>query len=119
MDDLAATNSTPEGMGDNGTRGQNGIHKRGTRREWMEYCTKRQKGIGIDPMDAMMTQLKCSKQGRLDDATTQNRPSGDHKNMSTRWLLTKKIDTNMDKYEGKVVPQVQVLQVKKFNFEEW
>ena len=26
---------------------------------------------------------------------------------------------HMDKYEGKVVPQVQVLQVKKFNFEEW
>ena len=25
-----------------------------------------------------------------------------------------KIDTSMDKYEGKVVPQVQVLQVKKF-----
>ena len=25
----------------------------------------------------------------------------------------------MDKYQGKVVPQVQVLQVKKFYFEEW
>ena len=30
-----------------------------------------------------------------------------------------KIDTTMENYEGKVVPQVQVLQVKKFDFEKW
>ena len=30
-----------------------------------------------------------------------------------------KIDTSVYMYEGKVVPQVQVLQVKKFNLEEW
>ena len=30
-----------------------------------------------------------------------------------------KIDTSVDEYKGKVVPQVQVLQVKKFDFEEW
>ena len=70
-------------------------------------------------MDAMMTQIGCSKQGRLDDAATKNRPSGDHKSMRTRWLLKTKIDMSMEKYEGKVVPQVQVLQVKKFDFEEW
>ena len=70
-------------------------------------------------MDVMMTQLGCSKQGRLDDAATQNRPSGDHKNMSTRWLLMKKINMSIDKYEGKVVPQVQVSQVKKIYFEKW
>ena len=29
------------------------------------------KGRGIDSMDAMMTQLGCSKQGRLDGAATQ------------------------------------------------
>ena len=70
-------------------------------------------------MNAMMTQLGCSKQGQIDDAATQKSSNGDHKNMSTRWLLTTKIDTSMKKYGGKVVPQVQVLQVKKFDFEEW
>ena len=35
-------------------------------------------------------------------------PMGDHENMSTRWELMTKIDTNMDKYGGEVVPQVQV-----------
>ena len=70
-------------------------------------------------MDAMMTQLGCSKHGRLDDDATQNRPSGDHKNMSTRWLLMKKIDMSMEKYEGKLVPQVQLLQVNKIDFDEW
>ena len=70
-------------------------------------------------MKAMMNQLKCSKQGCLDDAATQKRSVGDHKSMSTRWLLTTKIDTSMDKYRGKVVPQVQVLQVKNFDFVEW
>ena len=69
-------------------------------------------------MNAMMTQLGCSKQGGLDDAATWNRPSGDHKNMSKRWLLTTKIYMSIDKYEGKVVPQVQVSQVKKFDFEK-
>ena len=34
---------------------------------------------------------------------------GDRENMSTRWYLMTKIDTNKDKYGGKVVPQVQVL----------
>ena len=38
--------------------------------------------------------------------------------MSIRWLLMTKIVTSVDKYEDKVVPQVQVLQVKKFDFEE-
>ena len=70
-------------------------------------------------MKAMMTQLGCSKQGRLDDVDTQKRSGGDHKNKSTRWLLMMKIDTSMDKYEGKVVSQVQVSQVKKFDLEEW
>ena len=28
-----------------------------------------------------------------------------------------KIETSMDKFEGKVVPQVEVLQVNKFSFE--
>ena len=70
-------------------------------------------------MDAMRTQLECSKQGRLDDAATQKSSSGDHKNMSTRWLLMTKFDTSVDKYRCKVVPQVQALQVKKFDFEEW
>ena len=77
------------------------------------------KGLGIDSMDVMMTQLRCSKQGRHDDAATEKIFGGDHKDMSTRWLLTTKIDTSMDKDEGKVVPQVQVLQVKKFDFGEW
>ena len=77
------------------------------------------KGLGTDSMDAMMTQLGCSKQGQLDDDATNNRPGGDHKNMSRRWLVRTKIDTSINKYEGKVVPQVQVLQVKKFDFEEW
>ena len=31
MDDLAATDSTPEGIGDNITEGKNGQHKRGTK----------------------------------------------------------------------------------------
>ena len=70
-------------------------------------------------MDVMMTQLRCSKQGQPDDAATQSMPSGDHENMSTRWLLTTKINMSMEKYGGKVVPQVQVLQVNKFDFEEW
>ena len=69
-------------------------------------------------MDVMMTQIGCSKQGRLDDDATQNRPSGDNKNMSTRSLLMTKIDMSMEKYEGKVVPQVQVLQVNKIYFDE-
>ena len=75
--------------------------------------------LGTDSMDAIMAQLRCSKQGRLDYAATQKRSSGDHKNMSARLLLMKKIDTSMDKYEGKVVPQVQVLEVNKFDFGEW
>ena len=70
-------------------------------------------------MDAMMTQLGCSKQGILDDAATQRRSSGDYKNMSTRWSLMMKFDTSMEKYEGKMVSQVQVVQLNKFNFEEW
>ena len=70
-------------------------------------------------MNAMMTQLRCSKQARLDDVSTPNRPGGDHKNMSKRWLLMMKFDTSMDKYRGEVVPQVQVLKVKKIDFEEW
>ena len=77
------------------------------------------KGLRIDSMNAMMTQIRCSKQGRLDDGSTQKRNSGDHEIISTRWLLMTTIDTRMDEYEGKVVPQVQVLQVKKFDFEEW
>ena len=44
-------------------------------------------------------------------------PMGDPRNMSTRWQLMMKIDTGMDKYGGKVVPPIRVLQVKKFNFE--
>ena len=39
--------------------------------------------------------------------------------MSTRWLLMTKVNTSIEKYGGKVVSQVQVLQVKKFDFEEW
>ena len=62
-------------------------------------------------MDAMMTQLGFSKQGWLDDFAAQKGSGGDHKNMSTRWLLMKKINMSMEKYGGKVVPQVQVLQV--------
>ena len=76
------------------------------------------KGFGPDSMDVMMTQPKFFKQGRLDDVATQSRPSGDHKNMSKRWLLMMKINTRINKYEGKVVPQVQVSQVKKFDFEK-
>ena len=49
MDDLAATDLTPEGMGDNGTGGQNGLHGRGTRHEWMEYCNMRQSDSGQTP----------------------------------------------------------------------
>ena len=84
----------------------------------MEDYEGKQRELGTDSMDATMTQLGCSKQGQLDDVATQNRPGGDHKNMSTRWLLTTKIDVSIDKYEGKVVPQVQVSQVEKFNFEK-
>ena len=76
------------------------------------------KGLEIESMDVMMTQIGCFKQGQLDDATTQKRSSRYHKNMSTRWLLMTKIDKRMDKYGGKVVPQVQVLQVKKIDFED-
>ena len=39
------------------------------------------KGLEIDSMNVMMTQLGFSNQGRLDDAATQNRPGGDHKSM--------------------------------------
>ena len=70
--------------------------------------------LGMDSMNVMMTRLGCSKQGQLDDAATQGRFGGDLKYMSTKCLLMKKIDTSMDKYGSKVVPQVQVLQVKKF-----
>ena len=85
----------------------------------MEECDGRQKGVKTDSMDAMMTQLEFSKPGRCNDATTQKRSNGEHKYMSTRWLLMTKFNTSMEKYGGKVVPLVQVLQVKKFYFEEW
>ena len=67
-------------------------------------------------MNVMVTQLGFSGQGRLDDAATQNRPSGDHKNMRKIWLLMMETGTHVDKYEGKVVPQVQVVHVKKLYF---
>ena len=38
--------------------------------------------------------------------------------MSKIWLLTTNINMSINKYEGKVVPQVQVSQVKKFDFEK-
>ena len=71
---------------------------------------------GIDSMDAMMTQLGFSKQGRLDDAATQKRSNGDQKIMNTRWLLTMKIDTSMDKYEGKVVPPSTTIASEEIKF---
>ena len=36
--------------------------------------------------------------------------------MSIMWVIMMKIDTNVDKCEGKVVPQVQAMHVKKFDF---
>lgn len=81
MDDLLVTESTLEGMGYNGNGGKNDLHERGTRCECMEYCNRRQKGLKTESMNVMMTQLRCSDQGRLDDAATQNRPGGDHKDM--------------------------------------
>ena len=67
------------------------------------------KGLGIDSMNAMMTQIGCSKKGDSMVFPHRKGPMGDHKNMSTRWYLMMKIDTNKEKYGDKVVPQVQVL----------
>ena len=46
-------------------------------------------------------------------------PKGDHENMRKIWLLMTKINTRVDKYKGKVVPQVQATHVKIFNFKRW
>lgn len=63
MDDLGATDSTLEGMGDNMNGGQNGQHERGARHKWMEYYNMRQKGLGKNAMDVMVTKLGYSEQG--------------------------------------------------------
>ena len=68
-------------------------------------------------MNVMMTKLRCSQQGWLYDATTQDRPKGDHENMIKLWLLMTKINTEVDKYEGKVVPQLHAT-CEEIRFEE-
>ena len=62
------------------------------------------KGFRIDSMNTMMTQLRCSKQGQLDDNATQYRSNEDHESMSTRGYLMTKIDMNKNQYGGEVVP---------------
>ena len=63
MNDLAVTNLTLEGTGDNMTEGQNVQHERGTKkmkdgRLWWDKI-----GFRTESIYAMMTQLGCSKQG--------------------------------------------------------
>ena len=71
MNDMAATDTISKGIGDSGTEGHDMRHKGGTKQRRMEGYSGVQKGRIIDSMNAMMTRLGCSKQGRLYSAATQ------------------------------------------------
>lgn len=74
-------------------------------------------GHEIDLMDEKVIHHKCSEQGWLDDAATQDRPDGDHESMRKWLVIMMKLDISDDKCQGKMDPKVQVSLMKKFDFE--